>query len=150
MGLARGVGEDLAKTAREGIPGRASGIRENCRDQLESEGEAFLTGFHRRRTPDGAARLFHGAARGKLWRIASPAPKNGKGPVGPPLLVGVVQVAVAIALIRVAHWLVPLPGHWDLIVWIVVGVPLAASIHRFNKARYGAATRPLPWQSGRR
>ena len=72
------------------------------------------------------------------------------GSLGPPWLVIVVQVAVALALVQGAHWLIPLPGHWDLIVWIGVGAPLAAAIHRFNKARYGAATRPPLWDSRRR
>lgn len=76
----------------------------------------------------------------------APTPLKHEGsPVGPPWLVIVVQLAVVLALISVAHWLVPLPGNWDLIVWIGVGVPLAAAVHRFNKARYGAATRTPLW-----
>lgn len=81
--------------------------------------------------------------------MASPPPESADGSLGPPWSVIVVQAVVALALIRVAHWLVPLSGQWDLIVWIGVGGPLAASIHRFNKTRYGAATRP-PLRASRR
>lgn len=88
-----------------------------------------------------------------LWNTEGmPSPPHGKrgGSVGPPWLVVVAQVAVVLALIQGVLWLASLPGNWDLIVWIGMGVPLAAAIHRFNKARYGAATRPPLWDSRRR
>ena len=61
----------------------------------------------------------------------------------------IVQDPLVIAVIRGAHWLIPLSGHWDLIMWIGVGAPLAAAIDRFNKAHFGAATRPPLWDSRR-
>ena len=75
---------------------------------------------------------------------------NQSGSLGPPWLVVVVESVVVIAILRVALWLVPLSGQWDLVVWLGVGVPLAAVAHRFNKARYGAATRPPLWSGKKR
>ncbi|WP_419929440.1 hypothetical protein [Candidatus Poriferisocius sp.] len=70
--------------------------------------------------------------------------------LGPPWLVILVQIVVALAILRVALWLIPLSGQWDFVVWIGVGVPLAAAAHRFNKARYGAATRAPLWAGRKR
>ena len=75
------------------------------------------------------------ASSGRARWLAAllPIEKDG-GSVGPPRMVIVVQVAAALELIQLVHWLVPPLGHWDLIVWIGVGAPMAAAIHRFNKA----------------
>lgn len=71
------------------------------------------------------------------------------GSLGPPWLVIIAQIVVILAILQVALWLVPLSGSWDLVVWIGVGLPLAAAVHRFNKVRYGAATRPAVWARNR-
>ena len=70
--------------------------------------------------------------------------------LGPPWLVILVEIVVALAILRVALWLIPQSGQWDLVVWVGVGVPLAAAAHRFNKARYGAATRAPMWSGKNR
>ena len=64
---------------------------------------------------------------------------------GPPWFVVIVEIVVALTILRVALWLIPLSGQWDIVIWVGVGVPLAATAHRFNKVRYGAATRPPLW-----
>ena len=70
--------------------------------------------------------------------------------LGPPWLVILVEIVVALAILRAALWLVPLSDQWDFVIWIGVGVPLAAAAHRFNKARYGAATRAPLWSGKNR
>jgi hypothetical protein len=77
--------------------------------------------------------------------VTQPKPGKGSGPLGPPWLVIFIQAVVFLAILRVALWLVPVPGQWDFVVWIGVGAPMAAVFHRFNKARYGAATRAPMW-----
>ena len=78
--------------------------------------------------------------------MASPENGTESGSVGPPWSVIFVQLVVWLAILRVALWQVPLQGQWDLVVWIGVGAPLAWAAHRYNKARYGAATRPPLWK----
>lgn len=112
--------------------------------------QPYLRGSAGSASPTVRPRLLPEPGSGTLGGMAARLPKKEGDSLGPPWTVVFVEALVALAVMNVAHWLVPLPGNWDLIVWIGVGAPLAAWIHRFNKARYGAATRPPLWASRRR
>jgi len=75
--------------------------------------------------------------------------ENGKksSSLGPPWPVVIVEAVLVLAILQVARWLIPLSGQLSIVIWVGVGLPLAAAAHRFNKVRYGAATRPPLWGS---
>lgn len=82
------------------------------------------------------------SAMAKIFK-SSLSDHNEDNSLGPPWKVGIIQVVICLIVIQVTVRLIPI---WDVAIWVIVGLPLAAGVHRYNKYRYGAATRKPVWK----